>query len=198
MKRIIFFMLVMGVSMGFAQTEIKPGIGVNWSRYTTDPGDWESSLRAGWHLGGSIGFGDEFYIEPGIFWVKRGSELVTKENAANPNYKLDLDMHALKIPVHVGFHLLGKEAGGFGLRIFGGPAINIVTSVTEDASIGLTKDDYSSIIWGIDVGAGIDIAMFYLEANYEFGLTKVFKDDPNEAKNNVFMFTAGIRLPFGG
>jgi hypothetical protein len=110
------------------------------------------------------------------------------------DYKTDIN--ALHIPAFVGYQIIGGDKENiFGLRVFGGPTLSWVTSIKADDT-KLNKDDFNSMIWGIDAGAGIDLWILFLDMGYEWGLSEVFKDDPNNAKNNAFWANIGVRIRF--
>ncbi|RLD57664.1 MAG: hypothetical protein DRJ05_09325 [Bacteroidetes bacterium] len=201
MKKAIFTLaFIVGIAfMLQAQFEIKPTIGFNFSKLSTEPEGFDQSARVGYQLGGSIQFGKKLYFEPGIFWTKMGSEMV---HADQSDIKFTTDINGIRIPVFVGYQIIGGDDENiFGLRIFGGPSMSWITSI-EGNDTKLEKDDFNSLLWGVDVGAGIDVWLLFLDIGYEIGLNPVFKDDPdfpdesNDGKNNAFWFNLGMRFRF--
>ena len=179
-------MLMVGVSN--AQLELKPAVGINFTDFSKDPESGEASARMAWQLGGTISFGDQFYGEGGIFWVKKSNEIT--ENTTDFTFKTDLS--GIRIPVMVGYHLLGKEAGIAGLRIFGGASAFILTSVEAE---GLTKDDFTSPTYGVFLGAGVDIAIFFVDLKYEWSLSDVSKISTVDVGQTRSLFiNGGIRV----
>jgi len=195
MKR-TFFTLAIMLGMAFmlqAQIEIKPTIGINFSRLSDDPDNFSQSARVGYQIGGSVQIGKKLYFEPGIFWAKAGSELVHKDQS-DLNFKTDIS--AIRIPAFVGYYIIGgDEKNTFGLRVFGGPTMSWVTKIEGDGK-KLDKEDFNNFLWGVDVGAGVDVWLLFLDIGYEWGLNPVFKDDPNDAKNNAFWANLGFRFRF--
>ena len=174
-----------------AQFEIKPTIGFNFSRLSDEPENFSQSARVGYQLGGSIQFGKKLYVEPGIFWTKMGSEMV---HANNSDIKLTTDISAIRIPVFVGYQIIGGDDENiFGLRVFGGPSMSWITKVEGDGT-KLEKDDFNNLLWGVGVGAGVDVWLFFLDIGHEWGLNQVFKEDPNKAKNHAWWFNLGMRF----
>jgi len=173
-----------------AQLEIKPTGGINFSRLSDDPEGYSQSARVGYQFGGSVQLGKKFYLEPGIFWVKMGSELTG--DTINTSYKTDIS--AIRIPVFAGYQLIGGDKENlFGLRVFGGPTLSWITKIQNDGT-KLNKDDFNNLLWGVDAGVGIDIWLVFIDAGYEWGLNQVFKDDPNKAKNKAFWINLGMRF----
>lgn len=191
-KSLLTLSIVLGsLVMLQAQIEIKPTIGFNLSRLSNEPESFSQSARIGYQLGGSLQFGKKLYVEPGIFWLKTGSEL---EHADSPDQNYNMNISAIRIPVFVGYQILGGDKENiFGLRVFGGPTGSWVTSVKADDS-GLEKDDFSDFLWGVDVGAGIDVWLLFLDIGHEWGLNKVFKDDPSNAKIHAWWWNLGVRI----
>ena len=194
MKKAIFTLaFVIGVAfMLQAQFEIKPTIGFNFSKLSTEPEGFDQSARVGYQLGGSIQFGKKLYFEPGIFWVNMSSELVHAD-IKDLNYKTDIS--GMKIPVFIGYQIIGGDDENIlGLRVFGGPSMSWITSVKGDGD-KLEKDDFNSLLWGVDAGVGVDVWLLFLDVGYEWGLTKVFKGEGvNDVKNNTIWINLGMRF----
>ena len=193
-KTLLTLTLLLGVIVFVqAQVEIKPTFGINMSKLSDEPDNFSQSARVGYQLGGTVEIGKKLYFEPGIFWTKMGSELV-HDTTSNLDYKTDIKV--MHIPAFVGYQIIGGDKENiFGLRVFGGPTLSWVTSIKADDT-KLEKDDFNSLIWGIDAGAGIDLWILFLDMGYEWGLSEVFKDDPNNAKNNAFWANIGVRIRF--
>jgi hypothetical protein len=195
MKRsLLTVALVFGTFMFLqAQFEIKPTFGLNFSRLSNEPEDFNQSARPGFQLGGSIQLGKKLYVEPGIFWVKMSKDLVHVDQT-----ELDFDnnISAIRIPVFVGYQIIGgDEENIFGLRVFGGPTGSWITKI-EANDTELEKEDFNNFLWGVDVGAGVDVWLLFLDIGHEWGLNQVFKEDPNEAKNHAWWFNIGMRFRF--
>ncbi|MCB0805757.1 MAG: hypothetical protein KDC05_08145, partial [Bacteroidales bacterium] len=131
--------------------------------------------------------------EPGIFWLKMGSELV---HANQDSLDLKTDISGIRIPAFVGYQIIGGDDENiFGLRVFGGPTASWVTKIEANDN-KLEKDNFNNLIWGIDAGVGIDVWLLFIDWGYEWGITQVFKDDPEKTKNNAFWGNVGIRIRF--
>lgn len=53
------------------------------------------------------------------------------------------------------------------------------------------------MIWGLNVGAGIDVLMFTLDVRYQMGLNEVIEKVNNfdfNSKNNVFCVSLGWKI----
>lgn len=176
----------------FSQTVIKPAIGMNFTKLSGDPLSYEQTGRLGWQIGGTITLGQEFYLEPGIFWMKNNwnlQELSTSET------KFKNDISSLRIPCFIGWNVVNRGDDDRNFHVFGGPAAMIVTK-TNTETTGLTADDFNKFIFGLNLGGGLSINKIFVDFGYEWGLTNMYKDDPNNVKSRGFWLNAGFRLKF--
>ncbi len=192
MRQTILFVAAMLVSsLAFGQWELKPTIGFNITNVSKDPVDGEARGQFGWQFGASAIFGRKFYVEPGVLYVKKSTEFTVQ--GQNP-LDTKTNLNGLRIPVAVGYHLLGSEETTAALRVFGGASAFIVTSVDTE---GLDKDDFESPTWGVFAGAGLDIWILFIDLQYEWSLTDVTSVTQFDlGKSRSFFANAGIRLAF--
>jgi hypothetical protein len=170
-----------------AQTQIKPGIGINSTNVTGKGAN--ASGQIGWQLGASVAFGEKFYFEPGVFYQTNSFEYST----VNQGPVTDASYSGIRVPVVVGLDVLGNADSFAGLRVFGGASGYFVTGTSSEF---LSTDDIESPQWGVLAGAGLDIAIFYLDASYQWSLTNV-QTDVNQidlGKTKGFFLTAGLRF----
>ena len=196
MKRLIFtLILALGISMMLqAQVAIKPAFGLNATHLTTEHVDWKSEGRLGYQFGVGVLVGEKFYFEPGVYWATVSQNMT---DANDPNEQPDEFKHtisAIRVPVMLGYHILGNEESLADLRLFAGPGVSFVTGVNSDHD-DLSKDDFKNMMFDVDVGAGIDVWFLFLEWHYIFGLTPVFNEG-SDAKFQTFYGNLGIRLRF--
>lgn len=181
-------LLLLFVGNGYSQAEIKPAIGINFTGYSQDPENASASAKLGWQLGGTVSFGDKLYGEGGIFWTYKSNEI--SEN--DTNFTFSTSQSGIRIPAMIGYHLLGNETGLVGLRAFGGASVYIVTKVD---ALDLTKEDFNTASWGVFLGAGVDISMFFVDLKYEWSLTNVSSVTSFDVgKSRSLFINAGIRL----
>jgi hypothetical protein len=187
---IIVFSFLFLAGNTYAQLEIKPAIGINATNFSEDPVNGETSANIGWQLGGTVSFGDKLYGEGGIFWTYKSNEYKSDADTMTFN----TEMNGINIPVMVGYHLLGKGSGAFGLRAFGGASVLILTKVD---ALDLTKDDFNKASWGVFLGAGLDFSILFLDVKYEWALTDVSSVSSfNVGKATALFINAGVRLSF--
>lgn len=89
-----------------------------------------------------------------------------------------------------------KKEESFNLRAFTGPRMTWVFAEDLETT-DLLLDERNSILWGWNVGYGIDYKMFFLEVCYEFGLSNYFEThnyDSREANQNMLSLRLGANL----
>ncbi len=208
MKKLLFFLTFIAVtgatSVTYAQTVVNPKFGLNTSRLSTDPQLGQINGRLGWQLGLDVRIGNRVYFQPGLYYFKQSSRLITQSKAENdslPGLRGDLNRQGLQLYTLVGYYLVDGE--GFKMRVNAGPSISLLTSVGQSATIG--RDDYQGTnVTGV-AGVGFDIFFLTLDYNYEWGLSKIFKNDtvsggnvsfngtPKLSKHNI---SVGIKFGF--
>ena len=184
--------IILGISVvSFSQTTVKLAFGINSSRLSTDEGVWSNEARIGYQVGGSWLIGNKFYVEPGVYWSTMSSDMVHKDEI---DFNFSNKVGMFRIPVFAGYHILGDASESFfNLRVFGGPSIAFVTSVEE--SVGLTKGDFSKVLWGMDAGIGINVWWLFLDMGYEWGLNDVYShEELGSAKGKAFWTNIGVRF----
>ncbi|NVK27834.1 MAG: PorT family protein [Flavobacteriia bacterium] len=194
MKRVTTIIAaVLVASSAFAQTiSVRPSFGFNLTHLTNEGVQWNSKeQRLGYQFGAGLMVGDKFYVEPGIYWNTMTKDLY---DVNDPNEEIFSNtIHSIRLPVTVGYHLIGDESGIFDLRIFGGAAGSFITSVNSDAP-GLEKDDFNSLLLDLHAGVGIDLWILFVEWHYLQGLTPVFNEGANDGKLQGFYGNIGLRF----
>jgi Outer membrane protein beta-barrel domain len=189
-KHLLLFVALFCVTFLFAQTTIKPGVGLNFTDFSKNPASSEFKAKVGYQIGGSVAFGKKFYFEPGLFYVGKSTEFTTSSTTTpeKQNFKIS----GLRVPVAVGLNIIGNEKTTVSLRGFGGVSGFFVTSVSAD----INKDEINKSNFGVFAGAGLDFWKLYLDLSYEWSLTNVQKDvSAIDIGNSRSLFiTAGIRL----
>lgn len=172
--------------------QIIPQAGLTLSTLASEPESLSSKAKVGYMVGGSLRFGSRPFVQPGIYYQRTTIKAEVLDGLTSQTLEDDLGVSSLWIPVQVGINIINADL--LDLHINGGPTATIVTSVADN-EFGLVKDDYESLVWGAVVGAGVDFAILSVDASYEFGLSKVLKEDnDSKTKQNVFRFAAGLRF----
>ena len=185
---LLTFSLIIFVNQSYSQMEIKPAIGINFTGFSQDPENATSSAQLGWQLGGTVSFGDKLYGEGGIFWTYKANDI----SEMDTNITLSTSLSGIRIPIIVGYHLIGNESSLIGLRAFGGASITIISNVDAE---DLSKDDFTSPTYGVFLGAGVNFTMFFLDLKYEWSLSDVSSISSFDVgKARTLFINAGVRL----
>lgn len=189
MKKILLLLPVMCITLvSLSQTTIKPAVGLNFSDFSKNGGPGgEAQAKVGWQLGGSVAFGKKFYWEPGLFYVGKSTKF-TSDVASS---EVDADINGIRIPIDVGYQLLGNEKSLATLHVFGGLSGFFVTSTNN-----IDKDSINKSNFGLFAGAGVDIWKVFVDLSYEWSLTNIQKhvEDIDIGKSRTLFLNAGIRI----
>lgn len=159
------------------QITIQPKAGINLSNITdTDNSKMKVGLVAG--VEAEYGISEKFGITAGALYSMQGCGV----KHGDTKYKLDY----LNIPILAQFYPVKGLAIKAGVQ----PAFCLSAKA---GSVKITNKQ--SFDFSIPVGLSYEISKFVIDARYNFGLTKVFKDVNNwSPKNSVFQFTVGYKF----
>jgi hypothetical protein len=202
MKKItVLFVLLLAAGFAFGQISLGPKIGFNTSKLTTDLDQVNSDLKNSFNFGVFLRLGKKIYVQPEVNWLTRGGVFTRPEiDNINP-INQEIDMKTIEIPVLLGWRIANLGVGN--IRVFAGPSASIVTDGTvltksEEGFIDPIKDsDLEDMIWGFNVGAGVDVLMFTLDVRYQMGLNEVIQKIEGfdfKSKNNVFAVSLGWKI----
>lgn len=201
MKKIALLSGILFLStLAYSQVEIRPYLGFNFSNVSKTPDGTSTQAKVGGQIGASLMIGDRFHLNPGIAYFSRSTEFSSKDD---PNISSDLLINGVSIPLLVGYRFVDPSSEPLlNVRVYAGPSLMFLTknelSGADDNAI-----NWNDTQWGGQVGAGLDILIFFLDLSYEFGLTNTIDgtdnntiDDFTDIKNNTFYVNAGVRLSF--
>ncbi|WP_417590275.1 outer membrane beta-barrel protein [Owenweeksia hongkongensis] len=181
---------------------VNPKVGMNISGLTDELEGVSSSGKAGYNVGLDLRLGDGLvFFQPGVYYYQYNTKYTIVESSLLPNgqttYKTDVKVSSIKVPVQMGIRLLTTDI--ISVRANLGPAFNFPVDVNSDEDFVLKRGDYKSATVGGVVGAGVDLAIFTFDLNYEFGLSDYveFKDPSVQSSSSnqyVVTFNVGIRL----
>lgn len=202
MKKItLLFVMILATSFVFGQISLGPKIGFNTSELTTDVSEINSEMKNSFNFGVFLRLGKKIYVQPEVNWLTRGSVLKVPTLSSVSPVEQEIDMKSIEIPVLLGWRLINFGIGN--VRIMAGPSASIVTNttITTDDSNNLTDpiqdSDIEDMLWGFNIGAGVDVLMFTLDVRYQMGLNEVIKSveefDIN-SKNNIFAVSLGWKI----
>ncbi|MCB0571222.1 MAG: outer membrane beta-barrel protein [Phaeodactylibacter sp.] len=176
-----------------AQVRVIPKVGVNFSGLDAKLDDITAEARVGWNAGLDFRIGEGFlYLNPGAHYYSYTARLV-KDVQSPDDIKLreETTIQNLKLPVNLGIRLTGDN-GLLGLHVQGGVVPTMVLGVTERQDFFFDKNDLNTFTLGANMGVGVDVLFFTLDANYEIGLNDFFKNA--EGRNNMLTISAGIKF----
>jgi hypothetical protein len=188
--------LLVAVPAGAKSFVINPQAGVVGQDLTGDTADLDDTAKLGYALGGHLRFGGRGYFSPGIFWEHTSLEATAVDDATLEEVTDNLEVTSIRVPLHFGYNLSSGDAmsmSSVGFRVYGGPSATMVMDV-DDNVFGIVKDDYKGTAFGAQVGAGLDLSSVTIDASYEWGLSNVFKDDPDDLKHNVARGMVGLKF----
>lgn len=200
MKKFTFlFLLILAGSVAFGQFSIGPKVGYNTSTLTTDLDSIKSDLSNNFHFGVFVRIGKKIYIQPELNYLTTGG--VFKSDAALNPVKTEIKLKNIEIPIILGWRIINFGVGN--IRILLGPSATIVMDKTITTTEGsgyidpITDADINDLNWGFNLGAGVDVLMFTLDARYQMGLNDVIGSVQNfniNSRNNLFSISLGWKI----
>jgi len=202
MKKIsLLFVFVLAASFAFAQISLGPKVGYNTSKLTTDVSEINSELSNSFNFGLFLRIGKKIYVQPEVNWLTSGSVFKTPTGSSLSPIEQEVELKTIEIPALVGWRIINFGVGN--VRIMAGPSASIVTDKTvstkdESGFVNPIQDsDIEDMIWGFNIGAGVDVLMFTLDVRYQMGLNEVIPKVENfdfKSKNNVFAVSLGWKI----
>jgi len=198
MKKTLFIFLLSVIAIPFAtqaQIKFKPAFGINFAHIKNSEGHLAIDGQTGFSVGLSLAIGKKLYVEPGVFWEKDNYEVKSAEDAFKG--VIQGNYNGLKIPLNVGFYLLGDSKAKLGVRVFGGASGKFTLGASSDEIEGIGdigKDDIKNSIWGVKAGAGVDFLFLFAELGYNWGFGDVFKNYEGNSQTNHFELTFGLKF----
>lgn len=182
-----------------AQFEIRPYVGPNFSNVNKSADNTTTKAKLGGQIGIGLMMGNRIYFNPQIAYFSRATEYSVAGIGGSGNVNLDQKIGGVTIPLLIGVRLIDMDNDPFfNIRAFAGPSIQFLTTAKFTNSGADQQIDWKKNQFGAQFGAGIDVSMFFVDAAYEFGLSKSGKavkgSGFNDIKNNTFYINAGVRF----
>jgi hypothetical protein len=187
--RITSFVLLGSIALaGTASPNVSlnPQAAVTGTNQAADQPQIHDESHTGYMLGGNARFGGSLYLAPGAYYQRTALELTAMDNLSLAQITDVVGVNSVYVPMKLGFN-----PGLSGFRVYGGPALTIVTSVADN-ELGISKDDYESSHTGLEAGLGFDVKPITFDASYEKGLSRVYK--ANDSKQDVVRALVGLKL----
>ncbi len=189
MKKILSLLAVTAtVGTASAQFQINPQAGLAFQNLT-QPGEGQDFKAAlGWQLGADLRFGDRLFLQPGAF-LSRNTTTITVSDSTASKTDYELNTTNLRLRGLVGYRIV--DSYQFDLRFMLGPSYDVILSKKLEDESG---DAFNNGSFNIEAGLGFDMGMVTLSPTMVFGLSNVFKDDPNVSNLDSKYFTYGLTI----
>jgi len=202
-KNLIFasaLMTVFAFSAAQAQDKV-PSFGfkggLNFSNLYTDNVD-DNNVLTGFNAGlyAKFPITNSIAIQPEISYTTKGAELVY--NNAFAQGTATFNVNYIEVPIL----LVMNITENFNIHVGPYAAYMVSGKTTTDSNFGfseneLNTDDFNKFDAGLAGGVGLDFDALNFGVRYNYGLTKLGKDDAfisSDAKNSVLSAYIGLRL----
>ena len=184
MKKTLITLIVTSMTMiAWSQDHIAIGlkIGTTSTQYTTDnlktPTDVtfqgiKKDAKTGLLFGAyaKIKLIGNLSLQPEMYYAKKSGN-VSYDVEGDEIYKQDVTYHTWDIPILANFTLIDlKVAQIYGIT---GPVMSFVTKNATSLPELDVKDDAKKATWGYQLGGGVNVWKFGLDARYEWGLSNM-------------------------
>jgi hypothetical protein len=174
--------------------EFKIYVGANFDQLNIANDRFYSNMGVGWDFGFSYKRGRFFYWEIGgrfnnpIYNIK---DLTVPPDSSSV-FDGIFGVRNIDIPITGGINFLSITSRIIGLRVFVSAVPSFALGV-GDNDFGVTKDDLNSFVFYGQGGVGLDIAFFFIEAGFNYGLSNLIK---TEFQSNPYQVYANLGFRF--
>ena len=193
MKKIFTMLLIVVLvpTISSAQTQYGAVVGLNFANVSGDDIE-DSKMRLGIRLGASFSreLSDAVMLNTGLLYSVKGFsyeiDVVNLSTLATEKVDANMSFNYLEIPVNFAFSVADQfslMAGFYSAFLVG------VTHTIDGEDMDADTDDFSSIDFGIGLGADFSITdAISLNAGYQIGLAELDEDGDVDAKNANILF----------
>jgi hypothetical protein len=161
--------------------------------------------KTGWHVGGyvNIPISNTFSFEPGLAYSKKGYSI--KGDAQIPVLKILAINAGVQVQQHyIDMPLVLKAKLVKGLNIYAGPQVSYLVRSTLNAKLGVLginifnrgfgiTERFNKVDMGLTGGIGYQFSNgLNVQAGYDYGLSKLDKNDNYAAYNRVVKVSVGF------
>lgn len=215
----LFFSIISILTINSLHAQVSYGIrsGVNYASWKGEDlqiiedlvdkteGYVETKGRTGMHIGGyvNIPISETFSFEPGLAYSKKGYSLkgdfqIPVLKYLGINARAQVQSHYIDIP------LLMRANVYKGLNVYAGPQVSYLVRSTLNAKIGVLgitlfnrgvgiTGRFNKVDMGLTGGIGYQFENgLNIQAGYDYGLSKLDKNDNYSAYNRVVKVSAGF------
>ena len=171
------------------QVTLQPKVGINIANMTGDT--WvDKKAKVGLVAGVEAEYGitENFGLDFGLLYSMEGCKLKT----TGMDKSLSVNLDYINIPILAQFY----AAKGFAVKAGIQPAFNVRHKASYDGDSADLKDagiETKSFNFSIPVGLSYEYQSFVLDARYNIGVTKLFKD-ADQGRNSTFSITLGYKF----
>jgi hypothetical protein len=200
-KKLIFASLVLSfMSFTAVQAQEKTASfgfkgGLNFSNLYTDNVD-DNNVLTGFNAGlyAKFPISNNIAIQPEISYTTKGAELKYNNDQGTAKFNVNY----IEVPVLLVMNITDNfnvHVGPYAAYMVSGKTTNdskLISTRTE-----LDTNDFNKFDAGLAGGVGIDLDVVNFGVRYNYGLTKIEKDDSfisSDAKNSVLSAYIGLRL----
>lgn len=184
------FSLLICFASGQKLIKLNPQIGINSSILSTDPEFAEPTARVGYQFGADLRIGGKMFLEPGLFWYRVGTELLSEDEITSQPLKDQIKINYLKVPLCIGYSAIDtrllKVRGSFGL-------VPSFYSGIKENIINLDNEDFKDLVLGLRFGIGVDVLMISVDLDFELGLGNALATNSG-ARNDVLSLAVGFKI----
>lgn len=191
MKKLVLIVALAAITFGASAQGFSWGIkaGMNVSNIggkDTDNNKNKIGYFAG--LAAEYAFSDTWAIAPEVLYSAQGFKV--KEGDVTASFKGDY----INVPIFAKYYLTDNWSVGLGPQLGFNVSAKVKTKVDgETATQKIDSDLYNSFDFGMGIATSYKITdNLYVDARYNYGFTKVFKD----AKNYNRVFQLGVGYNF--
>ena len=162
---------------------LQPKVGMNLS---TISGDGDQKMKFGLVAGAEAEYGisENFGIDFGVLYSMEGCRF--KADGADKSLFWNLDY--INIPILAQFY----PTKGLALKAGVQPGFNVRHKASYDGN-SANMDGVNSFNFSIPVGLSYEISSFVIDARYNIGITKIFKD-ADQGRNSTISLTVGYKF----
>lgn len=186
------------------QMFLKPMVGGTLTSVLGDNTD-DVKMKLGLVAGAEFGymFSDKFGVTGGLLYTQEGCKGETSVLGTKIDQKLNTEY--INVPILANYYIIPGLAVKAGIQ----PGFNIKSKWKMDKVEVDMKDSMKKVDFSIPVGLSYEIGDFVIDARYNIGLTKIYKDNKVsigdgttittegvKQRNSVFMLTLGYKIQF--
>ena len=173
------------------QFTLQPKVGINIATITGD-GDQKAKVGLVAGVEGEYGITENFGLAFGALYSMEGCKYPANRlvNGANDNVKFNFDY--INVPVLAQYYLAKGFAAKAGVQ-FGFNVRHKASYDGETVDIEETGFKVNTFNFSVPVGLSYEYESFVLDARYNIGITKIFKD-ADQGRNSTFSITLGYKF----